>query len=206
MKKFSAFQILLIVIACISLVLNFYFLWSIDNDNQLMKQCAEWNAMSPNINNAPAPATEQNPNSNLPPSNANQPEAQLSYGNEQYRFSFSLPASWQGYTILNDKWQSYPINDTDKTPTETGPLITIRHPQWTAAVPRQDIPIMVFTVAQWSEVIGGRISLGAAPIPPSVLGVNANYVFTLPARYNFAFPAGYEEVDRIIQTHPLQAF
>jgi hypothetical protein len=155
----------------------------------------------------------QNTNLNLPPVNqpttnvnASVPVGTIEYANTQYGFNFTLPVSWTGYTILNDKWKSYPINDTDKTPLETGPLITIRHPEWTTAVPRQDIPIIVFTIAQWSEVVGEKISLGAAPIPPSVLGTNAKYVFALPARYNFAFPAGYEEVDTIIQNNPLHAF
>jgi hypothetical protein len=36
-----------------------------------------------------------------------------------------------------------------------------------------------------------------------VLGVNEKYVFALPARYNYAFPAGYEEVENIIASQPL---
>jgi len=33
---------------------------------------------------------------------------------------------------------------------------------------------------------------------------NENYVFTIPARYNFAFPTGYEEVEKILESKPLE--
>lgn len=75
----------------------------------------------------------------------------------------------------------------------------IRHPKWTADAPRQDIPIMVFTLDQWDQIINEKIAVSAAPLPPSELGRNSKYVFALPARYNFAFITGYEEVDQIIQ-------
>ncbi|HZD60906.1 MAG TPA: hypothetical protein VE439_10715, partial [Anaerolineae bacterium] len=89
---------------------------------------------------------------------------------------------------------------------ETGPMLSIRHPLWTPEKPRQDIPIMVFTLAQWTLVQQEKISLGAAPIPPTELGRNNRYVFALPARYNFAFPPGFQEVERILAGHPLQPF
>jgi hypothetical protein len=47
--------------------------------------------------------------------------------------------------------------------------------------------------------------IGAAPINPSELGRNATYVFALPARYNYAFPTGYEEVDEILKGNPLRS-
>jgi hypothetical protein len=77
---------------------------------------------------------------------------------------------------------------------------------WTAANKRQDIPIMVFTISQWNQVISEKISLGAAPFPPSDIGRNAPYVFAIPARYNYAFPTGYQEVDHIIQSKPLHPY
>jgi hypothetical protein len=48
-----------------------------------------------------------------------------------------------------------------------------------------------------------EISLGAAPIGPSKLGSNSKYVFALPARYNFAYPNGYEDVEKIMGSNPL---
>lgn len=128
----------------------------------------------------------------------------LTYDNTQYGFTFKLPLSWTGYTIINDTWQGTDVA-TGKV-TESGPLISIRHPLWTAAAKRQDIPIMVFTLVQWTKVISEKLSVGAAPIPPSELDLNKAYVFALPARYNYAFPTGYQEVDRIIQSKSLHAY
>ena len=65
---------------------------------------------------------------------------------------------------------------------------------------------MIFTPAQWKLIEDEKLSVSAAPIGPSELGHNAKYVFALPARYNFAFPTGYEEVEQIIASHPLHAF
>jgi len=40
-------------------------------------------------------------------------------------------------------------------------------------------------------------------MPPTKLGENDHYVFALPARYNYAFPKGWEEVDQIMKSNPL---
>jgi len=64
---------------------------------------------------------------------------------------------------------------------------------------------MIFTLDQWSQLQQDKIHIGAAPIGPSVLGHNRQYYFALPARYNYAFPEGYEEVNQIIENHPLQS-
>lgn len=62
---------------------------------------------------------------------------------------------------------------------------------------------MVFTIGQWDSLIRQEYSVGAAPIPPSELGRNTQFVFALPARYNYAFPPGYQEVEQILQGKPL---
>lgn len=62
---------------------------------------------------------------------------------------------------------------------------------------------MIFTLTEWSLIQQEKISVGAAPIAPSELGRNKNYVFALPARYNFAYPVGFEEVQKIIENKPL---
>ncbi len=126
------------------------------------------------------------------------------YKNEAYGFSFALPASWKGYQIVTDRWEGMAVNSPSSAPAATGPLLSIRHPQWTAEKPRQDIPIMIFTTAQWTALQAGAFHIGAAPVNPSELGHSAKYVFALPARYNYAFPEGYEEVERILASHPLQ--
>ena len=133
------------------------------------------------------------------------------YRNTEYGFTFSLPASWKGYSIVAQKWQGFPMDTGDTSPSTTsngifGPELLIRHPQWTSQNPRQDIPIMVFTVAQWDLVQQAKLVVSAAPIPPSELGRNATYVFALPARYNYAFPTGYQEVEKILEGTPLHGF
>jgi beta-lactamase regulating signal transducer with metallopeptidase domain len=124
------------------------------------------------------------------------------YENKDYGFSFTLPSSWTNYTIIADKWKANYLDNQKKH--ETGPKLTIRHPGWTKKTPRQDIPILVFTLSQWKDIQKDVIHIGAAPINPSELGRNSKYVFALPARYNFAFPKGYEEVQDIIDNNPLQ--
>ena len=133
------------------------------------------------------------------------PTASLDYNDSEYGFIFTLPSSWKGYSIVTENWEGNLI-DSKNEQTIKGPKVLIRHPLWTTTVPRQDIPIMVFTLAQWDLITKEKLSVGAAPIQPSELGHNARYVFALPARYNYAFPTGFEEVDTIMQGKPLQAY
>jgi len=126
------------------------------------------------------------------------------YKNTQFGFSFSLPESWQGYSIITEKWEGL-ITDTQEL-AESGPVILIRHPQWTDQVKRQDIPVMVFTTEQWLALQQGAFHIGAAPIGPKAMGHNNQYVFALPARYNYAFPEGFEEVETILENAPLKPF
>lgn len=127
------------------------------------------------------------------------------YTNTQYGFRFFLPASWNDYSIVITKWEGLAPGSTQgEVPVETGPIISIRHPQWTSKIPRQDIPIMIFTISQWNSLEQGKFHIGAAPFGPGELGRNNRYVFALPARYNYAYPAGYEEVENILAGKPLQ--
>ena len=135
-----------------------------------------------------------------------QEQQQVIYTYTQYGFSFSLPLSWEGYQIIESKWEGYTPGTQGDVTVEQGPVISIRHPKWTLANPRQDIPIMVFTLAQWDSLQQDKFHIGAAPIGPSELGSNTKYVFALPARYNFSFPTGYEEVEKILEGNPLKAF
>jgi hypothetical protein len=63
---------------------------------------------------------------------------------------------------------------------------------------------MVFTIAQWNDLQNDKFHIGAAPIGPSELGRNSKYVFALPARYNFSFLPGFEEVEDILNGKPLK--
>lgn len=137
----------------------------------------------------------ENPNSE---ENENNQSCSINYTSTQYGFNFSLPKSWQGYSIISENWEGFTPGGSAEV--ETGPLLSIRHPQWTAQEPRQDIPIMIFTLDQWNKMQLGEFHIGAAPIGPKELGRNSSYVFALPARYNFAFPQGYEEVEQILDS------
>jgi hypothetical protein len=127
------------------------------------------------------------------------------YENTEYGFRFTLPDSWKGYTTVTDKWEGLSIADSQvETMVESGAKISIRHPEWTSEQPRQDIPILVFTIDQWNELQQEKFHIGAAPIGPSELVRNDKYVFALPARYNFAYPEGYQEVEDILKSNPIQ--
>ena len=127
---------------------------------------------------------------------------QLEYRDNEYGFTFTLPMNWKGYSIISNSWEGF-LLDSPKNEKINGPEIFIRHPLWTIEKQRQDIPIMIFTYEQWNLVRQEKLSLGAAPIGPSELGRNSKYVFALPARYNFAFPLGFEEVINILDSKPL---
>ena|SRR6266478_1467698 len=129
------------------------------------------------------------------------------YKNKQYRFRFLLPRSWKGYSILVSEWSGGAMqqDETNQPPkTEQGLEIIIRHPLWTETNPRQDIPIMVFTRAQWDE--HDNFVFSAGPTGPSEIGRNAKLVFALPPRYNYADVVGVEEVNEIFQHNPLRPF
>ena len=64
---------------------------------------------------------------------------------------------------------------------------------------------MVFTIAQWNALLKDKFIVSAAPIGPGELGRNHTYVFALPARFDYAFPTGYEEVEEILRGKPLRA-
>jgi hypothetical protein len=128
----------------------------------------------------------------------------ITYVNTQYGFTFTLPESWQGYTIINSTWNGTRTDSSSDKKEVTGPEIIIRNPLWTSEQPRQDIPIMVITFEEWDLMQKGEIAIGAAPIGPSELGKNSEYIFGLPPRYNFAYLPGYEEVAEIIASNPLK--
>lgn len=128
------------------------------------------------------------------------------YRNDSYGFTVTLPSSWKGYTVLTQEWQGYSlVQGQEGKISETGPEILVRHPEWTKETPRQDIPVLVFTLDQWKALQEDKFHIGAAPIGPSELARNSKYVFALPARYNFAFLPGYEEVDQLVQGGAVQA-
>jgi len=134
-------------------------------------------------------------------------QASTMFHSPEYGFSVPLPAGWEGYLIRNSNWEGLgQSGDQGDVVVQVGPMISIGHPASTEEHPRQDIPIMVFTVQQWDSMLAGEWHVGAAPIAPLELGRNSRYVFALPARYNYAFLEGWEEVEQILRSHPLVTF
>lgn len=134
--------------------------------------------------------------------------SETEYKNSIYGFSFYLPDDWKGYSTIEDSWEGYSLasSEVNQDATETGPLITLRHPDWEYKSPKQDIPIMVFTLMQWRNLGEDKFHIGAAPIGPTEIGRNSRYVFAIPARYNYSFYDGYEEVEYLLQKNPLTTF
>ena len=122
----------------------------------------------------------------------------LRYVNTEFGFQIDLPESWRGYSVLLGEWTA------TNGGTEKGPTITLRHPAWTAEEPREDMPIMVFTHSQWDQVQNEDFRISAAPIPPSAVGQNSEFVLALPPRWDFDQLTGVEEVGRLV--HGLVAF
>jgi hypothetical protein len=130
----------------------------------------------------------------------------IKYNNTQYGFIFSLPADWQAYSVYTKQWTGNPLAGSDYAKAINGPEIYIRNPNWTAQNPYEDIPIMVFTPAEWNEVQKETLAVSAAPIGPTELGSNQNYVFALPPRFDYDYRTGYQEVEKIMQSSPLQGY
>jgi hypothetical protein len=125
------------------------------------------------------------------------------YRNNAYGFCFSLPESWRGYTIVAEQWSGTILNSGQAV---QGPQLLIRNPKWTEEKPYQDIPIMVFTPAEWQQVEAVTMSVSAAPIGPSELGHNSQYVFALPPRWiGFDDTLGQDEVSAWTSQNRLQA-
>jgi hypothetical protein len=139
---------------------------------------------------------------------APQPAKLVVYTNNEYGFRFSLPESWKGYSILTSEWtgEVYDKDGTRSSHDERGPTLTIRHPLWTRANPREDIPLMIFTVAQWELIERDNMSVSAAPVGPQYIGRNAKYVFALPPRYLNDDAIGSDEVLEIMKGQPLHAY
>jgi hypothetical protein len=141
-----------------------------------------------------------------PPLPTIQTNSSIEYINNQYGFRFSLPQEWKGYSIISGTWKGNTVSKNGQVNVDVlqGPMISIRSPLWSYQTPRQDIPIMIFTTKQWVDLQQDKFHIGAAPINPSQLGSSTEYVYALPARYNYAYTTGWEEVEQILKGSPLQ--
>ncbi|MGA3033762.1 MAG: hypothetical protein ABSD70_10795 [Terracidiphilus sp.] len=128
------------------------------------------------------------------PAASDTPGATILYRNLKYGFCFVLPASWTGYTIVQKTWRGTPMNNSEKAQI-SGPQLLIRNPKWTEDNPYQDIPIMIFTRAQWKLAESDTYIFSAAPFGPGEVGRNHHYVFAQPPRWiGYADAAGMDEV------------
>jgi hypothetical protein len=128
------------------------------------------------------------------------------YHNTQYDFCFRLPASWKGYSIVTGRWSGAILGTGDPPKMMSGPSITIRNPAWTEDDRWQDIPIMVFTRAQWRVKEKNGVILSAAGVDVGAIGHNSAYVFTQPPRWiGYATITGFREVQNLMTAHPFQA-
>jgi hypothetical protein len=125
------------------------------------------------------------------------------YHNAKFGLTFFLAASWQGYSVLMEQWESVTHSPTDgkRSVVGRGPMIILRHPQWKAGDIYQDIPILVFTRAQWDALNQGKLwpSLYAGGVIDE-LWHNRDYVFAMSSRYNAADEAkACKEVSDIVE-------
>ncbi len=127
----------------------------------------------------------------------------IEYRNTKYGFSFTLPESWKGYQVLWSEWQGNVLgSDGTVARVLRGPELKIRHPKWTEENPREDLPLMIFTIAEWNE----HPNVSAAPFDPGEFGRNRKYVFALPPRWDYDFAEGWEEAERILGSKSFHTF
>jgi hypothetical protein len=127
-------------------------------------------------------------------------ESHVVYHNAQYGLNFALAPDWKGYSVVNQNWQAEeydPKLDRD-VKVGDGPILVLRHPRWTANAPYQDIPILVFSRAQWAADIQDTGIYAGGCIDE--ICHNDHYVFAIHSRYNFADGVeGLQEADQIVE-------
>ena len=117
------------------------------------------------------------------------------YRNSKYGFSLVLPASWKGYTASWSRWEGSVFDGNGELKQVLhGPELRIRHPKWTEDNPREDLPVMIFTIPQWRQ----EPIVSAAPFGAGKLGRNRKYVFGVPPRWDYDFAEGWEEAGKIL--------
>jgi len=126
----------------------------------------------------------------------------LCYRDTRYGLRFFLPPTWRGYSAsvqqLEDERYS-PAADKQVVVGHT-PMIVLRHPQWQTNAPYQDIPILVFTRAQWDALHHGELwpSLFAGGMMDELCH-NQEFVFAMSSRYNAVDEVrGWKEVAEVV--------
>ncbi|HXB60773.1 MAG TPA: hypothetical protein VNU95_14470 [Candidatus Acidoferrales bacterium] len=106
------------------------------------------------------------------------------YHNAQYDFTFYLPMSWKGYSVLMRQWDGE-LRSPDYQKVvgeERGPIIVLRNPLWKTNDLYQDIPIYVFTRRQWDDIHSGKYDAAGAGGLIDELWHNGKYVFGIHSR------------------------
>lgn len=134
-----------------------------------------------------------------PPSHP--PGSPLRYHDVKSGFTFFLPPSWRGYSVLHEQWEgqtSSPANDTPLTVAH-GAVIVLRHPHWTVSEPYQDITFLVYTRSQWDAEKQGKIcSTYYAGGTMVEMWHNRKYVFAMSTHEGKAELEGWQEVNNIV--------
>lgn len=130
-------------------------------------------------------------------------EISVVYTDAQYGFKFALPDSWEEYSVVKTVWEG---TSSTSGAAVHGPKLLIRNPKWTEAAPYEDLPILVFTHAQWNSYLSEDFYVSAAPLPATELARNNVYVFALPPRWDFDYSLEYKEAQEIMAGNPLQPF
>lgn len=122
---------------------------------------------------------------------------------DQYNLTFCLPASWRGYSVSVQQLEDvrYSLAEDRQVVVGQTPMITLRHPQWRAHAPYQDIPIVVFTRAQWDALHQGELwpSLFAGGVMME-LWHSQGFVFAISSRFNANDEVrGWKEVTEIVE-------
>ena len=127
----------------------------------------------------------------------------LRYRDARYGLTFFLPSSWRGYSVSVQELEDETYSSAKDKQVIVGhtPMITLQHPQWQATAPYQDIPILVFTRAQWDALHQGQLwpSLFAGGVMDE-LWHDQRFVFAMSSRYNAADGVrGWKEAADIVE-------
>jgi hypothetical protein len=146
---------------------------------------------------------QQAPSSSQKHQGAKTHSGTVEYKDTKYGFRITLPESWKGYQVLWSEWDGG-VLATDGTVNHVlrGPQLKIRHPKWTQENPREDMPIMIYTIVQWKE----SPIVSAAPFDPGEIGRNGKYIFAIPPRWNYDFAEGWEEASKILNANSFHTF
>ena len=110
----------------------------------------------------------------------------IRYHNAQYDFTFNLPATWKGSSVLTQHWEGETyLREKDKDVVlARGPMIVLRNPQWKTNNLYQDIPVYIFTRRQWDDIYLGKYDAAGASGVIYELWHDDKYVFGIHSRYN----------------------